>query len=157
MREAEPEKRIEKSEADLRGHGRKPEAARVGGSNSPGGEEESGPREPDLIERMLERGNMLRAMQAVMANGGAAGMDGMEVGELRDYLRKHWAGLKEHILKGTYEPKPVRRVDIPKPGGGTRMLGIPTVIDRLIQQAIHQILSPLWEPEFSPHSYGFRP
>lgn len=145
------------SEADLRGHGRKPEAARVGGSNFPGGEEPSGSREPDLIERMLERGNMLRAMQAVIANGGAAGVDGMEVGELRDYLLKQWAGLKEQILNGTYEPRPVRRVDIPKPGGGTRMLGIPTVVDRLIQQAIHQILSPLWEPEFSPHSYGFRP
>ena len=157
MNEVEPEKRIERSEADLRGHGGKPEAARVGGSNFPGGEEPSGSREPDLIERMFERGNMLRAMQAVIANGGAAGVDGMEVGELRDYLRKHWAGLKEQIRTGTYAPKPVRRVDIPKPGGGTRMLGIPTVMDRLIQQAIHQILSPLWEPEFSPHSYGFRP
>jgi len=157
MREVEPEKRIERSEADLRGHGRKPEAARVGGSNFPGGEEQSGSREPDLIERMLERGNMLRAMQAVTANGGAAGVDGREVGELRDYLLQHWAGLKEQILNGIYEPKPVRRVDIPKPGGGTRMLGIPTVVDRLIQQAIHQILGPLWEPEFSPHSYGFRP
>src|SRR4029079_3201671 len=143
MRDAEPEKRIEMSEADLRGHGRKPEAARVGGSNFPGGEEQSGSREPDLIERMLERAHMLRAMQAVIANGGAAGVDGMEVGELREYLLKHWEGLKEQILNGSYKPKPVRRVGIPKPGGGTRMLGIPTVIDRLIQQAIHQILGPL--------------
>ena len=157
MREVEPEKKIEISEADLRCDGRKPEAARVGGSNSPGSEEQAGSREPDLIERMLERGNMLRALQAVTANGGAAGVDGMEVGELRDYLLAHWAGIKEQILNGTYEPGPVRRVDIPKPGGGTRMLGIPTVLDRLIQQAIHQILSPLWEPDFSPHSYGFRP
>ena len=145
------------SEADLRGHGRKPEAARVGGSNFPGNGEQTDSREPDLIERMLERGNMLRALQAVEANRGAAGMDGMEVGQLRSYLREHWAGIKEQILNGSYEPRPVRRVDIPKPGGGTRMLGIPTVLDRLIQQAIHQILSPLWEPEFSPHSYGFRP
>jgi group II intron reverse transcriptase/maturase len=106
---------------------------------------------------MLERGNMLRALQAVEANRGAAGMDGMEVGQLRDYLRQHWAGIKEQILNGSYEPRPVRRVDIPKPGGGMRMLGIPTVVDRLIQQAMHQILSPLWEPEFSPQSYGFRP
>ena len=157
MREAEPEKRIERSEADLRGNGRKPEAARVGGSNFPGDRERTGSREPDLIERMLERGNMLRALQAVEANRGAAGMDGMEVGQLRSYLRGHWTGIKEQILNGSYEPRPVRRVDIPKPGGGTRMLGIPTVLDRLIQQAIHQILSPLWEPEFSPHSYGFRP
>ena len=145
------------SEADSRGHGRKPEAARAGGSNFPGKGEQTDSREPDLIERMLERGNMLRALQAVEANRGAAGMDGMEVGQLRSYLREHWAGIKEQILNGSYEPRPVRRVDIPKPGGGTRMLGIPTVLDRLIQQAIHQILSPLWEPEFSPHSYGFRP
>lgn len=81
----------------------------------------------------------------------------MEVGQLRGYLRERWAGIKEQILSGNYEPRPVRRVDIPKPGGGTRMLGIPAVLDRLIQQAMHQILSPLWEPEFSPHSYGFRP
>jgi RNA-directed DNA polymerase len=81
----------------------------------------------------------------------------MEVGQLRNHLRAHWAEIKEQLLKGTYEPKPVRRVNIPKPGGGMRMLGIPTVMDRLIQQAIHQILSPLWDPEFSPHSYGFRP
>lgn len=157
MREAEPEKRIERSEADLRCDGRKPEAARVGGSNFPGNGEPTGSREPDLIERMLERGNMLRALQAVEANRGAAGVDGMEVGQLRNYLRERWAGIKEQILNGSYEPRPVRRVDIPKPGGGTRMLGIPTVIDRLIQQAMHQILSPIWEPEFSPHSYGFRP
>lgn len=157
MREAEPEKRIERSEADSRGDGRKPEAARVGGSNFLGNGEQTGSREPDLIERMLERGNMLRALQAVEANGGAAGVDGIEVGGLRDYLRERWAGIKEQILSGRYEPRPVRRVDIPKPGGGTRMLGIPTVLDRLIQQAIHQTLSPLWEPEFSPHSYGFRP
>jgi RNA-directed DNA polymerase len=157
MREAESEKKIEISEADTPGNGRKPEAARVSDSNSPAGKEQTGSREPDLIERMLERGNMLRALQAVVANGGAAGMDGMEVGQLRKYLQGHWAGIKEQIHKGTYEPKPVRRVDIPKPGGGTRMLGIPTVVDRLIQQAIHQVLSPIWEEQFSAHSYGFRP
>lgn len=106
---------------------------------------------------MLERGNMLKALQAVEANGGAAGVDGMEVGALRSHLREHWAWIKEQLQKGTYEPRPVRRVDIPKPGGGTRMLGIPTVLDRLLQQAIHQMLSPLWEGRFSPHSYGFRP
>ena len=103
------------SEADLRGHGRKPEAARVGGSNFPGGEEQSGSREPDLIERMLERGNMLRAMQAVIANGGAAGVDGMEVGELREYLLKHWAGLKEQILNGSYEPSQCGEWTYPSP------------------------------------------
>ena len=157
MRDAEPEKKIEISEADQRGQGRKPEAAQVSGSNFPGGKEQAGPKQPDLIERMLERGNMLKALQAVEANRGAAGVDGMEVEQLRKHLREHWAGIKEQILKGRYEPRPVRRVDIPKAGGGTRMLGIPTVLDRLIQQAIHQILSPLWEKGFSAHSYGFRP
>jgi RNA-directed DNA polymerase len=157
MREAEPEKKTERSEADQRGEGRKPEAAQDSGSNFPGRKAQAGPKEPDLIERMLERGNMLKALQAVEANRGAAGVDGMEVEQLRKYLREHWADIREQILNGTYEPRPIRRVDIPKPGGGTRMLGIPTVVDRLIQQAIHQILSPLWEKGFSPHSYGFRP
>jgi RNA-directed DNA polymerase len=106
---------------------------------------------------MLERENMLRALQAVERNGGAAGIDGMTTQELRPYLQKNWAIIKEQLLKGEYQPRPVRRVDIPKPGGGTRMLGIPTVLDRLLQQAMHQVLSPLWEAEFSPHSYGFRP
>lgn len=157
MRDGEPEKKIETSEANQRGQGRKPEAAQGSGSNSPGDKEQTGPKKPDLIERMLERGNMLKALQAVEANRGAAGIDGMEVSQLREYLWGHWAEIREQILNGSYEPRPVRRVDIPKPGGGTRMLGIPTVLDRLIQQAIHQILSPLWEAEFSPHSYGFRP
>jgi len=157
MRETEPEKKIEISEADPRGQGRKPEAAQASGSNFPGSKEPAGPKQPDLIERMLERGNRLKALQAVEANRGAAGVDGMEVERLRSYLREHWAEIREQILSGSYEPRPVRRVDIPKPGGGTRMLGIPTVLDRLIQQAVHQVLSPLWEKEFSPHSYGFRP
>lgn len=157
MRDGEPEKKIEISEADQRGQGRKPEAAQVSGSNFPGGKEQTGPKQPDLIERMLERGNLLKALQAVEANRGAAGVDGMEVSQLRSYLRERWAEIKEQILKGEYEPRPVRRVDIPKPGGGTRMLGIPTVLDRFIQQAIHQILNPLWEEGFSAHSYGFRP
>jgi RNA-directed DNA polymerase len=157
MRDGEPEKKIEISEADQRGQGRKPEAAQVSGSNFPGGKEQTGPKQPDLIERMLERGNMLKALQAVEANRGAAGVDGMEVEQVRNHLREHWAEIKEQILNGSYEPRPVRRVDIPKAGGGTRMLGIPTVLDRLIQQAIHQILSPLWEEGFSAHSYGFRP
>jgi RNA-directed DNA polymerase len=157
MRDGEPEKKTERSEADLRGQGRKLKAAQASGANCPGRKESTDPKQPDLIERMLERGNMLKALQAVEANQGAAGVDGMEVGQLRNYLREHWAEIKEQILNGSYEPRPVRRVDIPKPGGGTRMLGIPTVLDRLIQQAIHQILSPLWEKEFSAHSYGFRP
>jgi RNA-directed DNA polymerase len=157
MKEREPEKKIEISEADLRGSGRKLRKAQVSGSNLLGTEAQPVPRQPDLIEKMLERGNLLKALQAVERNRGAAGVDGMEVAQLRAYLREHWSTVKEQILKGEYQPRPVRRVDIPKPGGGTRMLGIPTVLDRLIQQALHQILTPLWEPEFSAHSYGFRP
>jgi hypothetical protein len=128
MRDGEPEKKIARSEADLRGEGRKPEATQASGSNFPGNEEQTGPKPPDLIERMLERGNLLKALRAVETNRGAAGMDGMEVKQLRSYLREHWAETQEQILSGTYEPRPVRRVDMPKPGGGTRMLGIPTVI-----------------------------
>jgi retron-type reverse transcriptase len=157
MKEAEPEKKIETSEVDLWGSGRKLRDTQASGSNFPGREESAQSRKPDLIETMLERGNMLRALQAVERNQGAGGIDGMEVGELRAYLRAHWAEIKEQLLQGTYQARPVRRVDIPKPGGGTRMLGIPTLLDRLIQQALHQTLSPLWEPEFSAHSYEFRP
>lgn len=130
---------------------------RVSGANSPGAGEQTEPRTPDLIETMLERGNLLRALQAVERNAGAAGVDGMETSQLRRYLFEHWDRIKEQILNGSYEPRPVRRVDIPKAGGGTRMLGIPTVLDRFIQQAIHQTLSPIWERVFSAHSYGFRP
>jgi RNA-directed DNA polymerase len=152
-----PEKKIEISEADLRAGSRKLPRAQASGASSPGTEATTGPSPPDLIEMMLERGNLLKALHAVEANQGAAGTDGMEVSQLRPYLREHWADIKEQLLKGTYQPRPVRRVDIPKPGGGWRMLGIPSVMDRLLQHAMHQILSPLWEPRFSPHSYGFRP
>lgn len=144
-------------EVDLQGLGRKRRVGQARGSSPAGLVEPSEPRALGLIERMLERENLLKALKAVEANRGAAGVDGLEVGELRAYLRSHWAVVKEQILNGSYQPQPVLRVDILKPGGGMRMLGIPTVLDRLIQQAIHQILGPLWDPEFSPHSYGFRP
>lgn len=100
---------------------------------------------------------MIRALAAVERNAGAAGVDGMSTRQLRAHLRQHWTQTKASLLEGTYQPLPVRRVDIPKPGGGTRMLGIPTVLDRLIQQAIHQVLGPVWERDFSESSYGFRP
>jgi len=157
MREAAPEKKIEISEVDLHGSSRKLRQGQVSGANSPGTEGQADPRKPDLIETMLERGNLLRALQAVERNAGAAGIDGMETSQLRRHLLEHWDRIKEQILKGRYEPRPVRREDIPKAGGGTRMLGIPTVLDRFIQQAIHQTLSPIWERVFSAHSYGFRP
>jgi group II intron reverse transcriptase/maturase len=108
-------------------------------------------------ERVLERQNLLAALKRVEANGGAPGIDGMTVEELRPYLKEHWLEIRASLEAGTYQPSPVRRVEIPKLDGGVRMLGIPTVIDRLIQQAVAQVLTGLFEPRFSPHSYGFRP
>ena len=110
-----------------------------------------------MLEAILDRENMMAAYRRVVGNAGAAGVDGMSVGELGAFLREHWPRIKEDLLAGRYRPQPVRRVEIPKPGGGSRTLGIPTVLDRLIQQALHQVLSPLFDPGFSAASYGFRP
>jgi len=109
------------------------------------------------METIVARENMLQAMLAVERNAGAAGVDGMTTEQLRGHLRECWEQIKGQLLAGEYQPQAVRRVDIPKPGGGTRMLGIPTVMDRMIQQAMHQVMSPVWEPDFSENSYGFRP
>jgi group II intron reverse transcriptase/maturase len=111
----------------------------------------------DLMEGAVGRENMLRALRCVEQNKGAAGVDGMGVKSLRNHLKESWPRLKEELLVGAYKPQPVRRVEIPKPDGGTRPLGIPTVTDRLIQQALLQILTPVFDPEFSEFSYGFRP
>lgn len=108
-------------------------------------------------EIIFSRSNLFVAMERVQANGGAAGVDGMTVEELPEHLKAHWASIREKLEAGTYQPSPVRRVEIPKPSGGVRLIGIPTVQDRLIQQAMHQILSLEYEPRFSQHSYGFRP
>ena len=110
-----------------------------------------------LMEQVLERPNLMRAYQRVASNKGAAGVDRMPVTALKSHLQQHWPTLRERLLAGDYHPQPVRRVSIPKPQGGERILGIPTVQDRLIQQALHQVLSPILEPTFSDHSYGFRP
>ncbi|MGK9086673.1 group II intron reverse transcriptase/maturase, partial [Brucella intermedia] len=110
-----------------------------------------------MLEEILDIRNVQRAFRQVTANKGACGIDGMETDELRDYLNTHWQTLKTDILTGSHRPQAVRKVDIPKTGGGRRMLGIPTVIDRLIQQAISQWLSPKYEGDFSSNSYGFRP
>jgi RNA-directed DNA polymerase len=110
-----------------------------------------------LVERMVERDNMVKALNRVKRNKGSSGIDKMTVDELLGYLQRNWHVIKEQLLNGTYRPKPVRRVEIPKANGGTRLLGVPTVLDRLIQQAMHQVLSPLFDPEFSENSYGFRP
>lgn len=120
--------------------------------------EDSGPEAEQLLEAVVERKNMWSALKQVERNKGAAGVDQMTVEQLRAYLREHWSRIKEELLAGDYQPQPVRKVEIPKAGGqGMRMLGIPTVVDRLIQQALHQVLSPLFEPSFSETSYGFRP
>src|ERR1043166_8888691 len=110
-----------------------------------------------IMEVVVDADNMRQALRRVKANKGSAGVDGMTVKELPDYLRTHWPRLREELLTGTYQPQPVKRVEIPKPDGGMRLLGIPTVLDRLIQQAILQALTPLYDPMFSPSSYGFRP
>lgn len=110
-----------------------------------------------LMEVILERENLKRALRRVEENKGAAGVDGMRVRELRSHLKQRWPELREQLLSGSYQPAPVRRAEIPKAGGGMRKLGIPTVVDRFIQQAILQILQRDWDPTFSGHSYGFRP
>jgi RNA-directed DNA polymerase len=111
-----------------------------------------------LMEEICERENLKKALQRVKANKGSPGIDGMTVEELPGYLKQHWPVIREQLLKGTYEPKPVRRVEIEKPdGGGMRKLGIPTVLDRVVQQAVMQVLQQQWNPTFSEHSYGFRP
>jgi RNA-directed DNA polymerase len=110
-----------------------------------------------LMEEVCERENLKEALRRVKANKGSAGIDGVTVGGITDYLKQHWPAIREQLLNGTYEPKPVRRVEIPKPDGGVRKLGIPTVLDRLIQQAVMQVLQRRWDPTFSDHSYGFRP
>jgi RNA-directed DNA polymerase len=111
-----------------------------------------------LLEEVLRRENLLNAHARVLSNGGAPGIDGMTVEALWPYLQKNWTRIREELQKGTYMPSPVRRVEIPKPNGkGMRPLGIPTALDRFIQQAILQILTPLFDPHFSEHSYGFRP
>ena len=114
-------------------------------------------RAPDLMDRVLERENFDTAVQQVVRNGGAGGVDGMSASELPSYVEQNWDALYVDLRTGHYKPKPVRRVVIPKPDGGERNLGVPTVLDRAIQQAVAQVLSPIYEPKFSNRSFGFRP
>jgi RNA-directed DNA polymerase len=110
-----------------------------------------------MLQRVLERENMLNAIKRVERNKGKHGVDEMPVESLRGHIMLHWSDIRKDIEEGTYKPSPVRRVEIPKPNGGVRLLGIPTVTDRFIQQAITQVLTPLFDPTFSEYSYGFRP
>ena len=112
---------------------------------------------PRLMEAVVERGNLWLAYRKVVANKGAPGVDGVGVGEFNDWLKEHWPTVKAALLAGSYLPQAVRAVEIPKPSGGVRLLGIPTVVDRLIQQGLLQVLQPIFEPGFSESSYGFRP
>jgi RNA-directed DNA polymerase len=119
------------------------------------------PESPALTEQLMEevcdRGNLVRAWKRVRQNKGSPGVDGMTIDDTKDYLREHWPSIRSQLLKGTYQPRPVKRVEIPKPDGGVRKLGVPCVVDRLIQQAVLQVLQERWDPTFSGHSYGFRP
>lgn len=110
-----------------------------------------------LLEKILSRDNMFAALDKVKANKGAGGIDGISVDEIDQYLKENWVDIRDKIRRRKYKPKPVRRVEIPKPNGGVRNLGIPTVVDRVIEQAIVQVLTPIAEPHFSEYSYGFRP
>jgi len=133
------------------------EAGRHGGRNDLAADPPAPALAQGLIEAMLSREKLERALRRVEANRGAPGVDGMRTEELRPYLRAHWGRLKQELLEGRYRPQPVKRVEIPKPDGGVRELGIPTVGDRFVQQLILQVMEPLYEPTFSAHSYGFRP
>jgi RNA-directed DNA polymerase len=130
-------------------------ATRVEASTAGGGNGRSGTG--GLIELVCERQNLMAALKRVQDNKGSPGIDGMTVGELPTFLKANWLRIREELLAGRYRPQPVRRVAIPKPGGGERELGIPTVLDRFIQQALLQVLQPRFDPTFSEASYGFRP
>lgn len=158
MVEADADDGAEMRHARSEGSGRKPPEQELGASNITAIPQPSPPEvEVRLMEKIVGRANMMAAYQRVMANKGAAGIDRMTVEQLQPYLKEHWPRIREELLEGRYRPQPVRGVEIPKPGGGMRQLGIPTVVDRLIQQAMHQVLMPLFDPGFSKASYGFRP
>jgi group II intron reverse transcriptase/maturase len=148
-------------ELPLAGRGEAPRGKRSGEARSAAqGAERSGLDDADeqqLMERIVEGGNLRRALKRVQQNEGSPGGDGRTVAALPAYLREHWPAIREQLLSGRYQPNAVKRVEIPKPGGGVRLLGIPTVLDRFIQQAMLQALQPAIDPTFSESSYGFRP
>jgi len=142
----------------VEGRGEAPKAARGGTEAVRAGYGAESPASPEcLMEEVCQRENLVRALQRVKANKGSPGIDGMRVEELTDYLKEHGPRIREQLLQGAYQPQPVKRVKIPKPGGGERPLGIPTVRDRLIQQVVMQVLQGSWDRTFSGHRYGFCP
>ena len=135
-----------------------PTASREGSEPSAAKPRRESPAIPEsLMEEVLDRKNLEKALRRVRANKGAPGVDGMTVDELVPHLRQHWPTIREQLASGTYVPQPVKRVEIPKPEGGVRKLGVPTALDRFVQQAVLQVLQTYWDPTFSEHSYGFRP
>jgi RNA-directed DNA polymerase len=157
MNHGDAEDRVEIADAAKPGSGRKSRRGGEGASRVTARRDHSHPETLQLMEAVVERENMKTAWLRVKGNKGAAGVDGMSVGALLPHLWEHWPSIKDDLLAGRYQPSPVRKVEIPKPGGGMRQLGIPTVLDRLIQQALHQVLQPIFDPGFSAFSYGFRP
>lgn len=148
----------EMSESSPGGSGRNPRGTGAGVSSTAAVKGKSRPEDEMLMEGVVEHKNLSAAYRRVVVNKGSAGVDGMSVDELGPYLKGNWSRIEEELLSGEYRPKPVRRVEIPKPGGkGVRKLGIPTVVDRFIQQAILQVLDPIFDPGFSDSSFGFRP
>ena len=136
----------------------KPEDARSERSPSPApGDTAPHPAKAGLWEQVMARENLAEALTRVEQKAGASGIDGMSTKELRPWLKDHWPEVRSQLDAGTYRPQPVRRVMIPKPSGGMRKLGVPAVVDRLICQAIAQVLTPIFDPQFHPHSFGFRP
>lgn len=150
--------RAEMSGISSEGSGRNPRGPVACASSLTARREASRQKTEGLMEAVVERENMLKALRQVEANKGSPGVDGVTVEDLRSHLCEHWPRIREELLKGRYQPQPVRKVEIPKPGGkGMRQLGIPTVKDRLIQQALNQVMQPIFDPDFSESSYGFRP
>ena len=158
MTAEDAERRAEKLESHPEGSRRNRREKGLGASKVTAERETLEPETEQLMEAVVERKNMWSALRQVERNSGAAGVDKITVAQLRVYLREHWQRVKAELLADDYHPQPVLKVEIPKPGSkGMRTLGIPTVVDRLIQQAVHQVISPHFEPDFSESSYGFRP
>ncbi len=156
--EKDVERQFEKAVAAPEGSGRNLREQGAGASIIAARTEDSYPETSELMEAVVERENMQAAYKRVKSNKGSPGVDRVSVDDLRDYLKEHWPRIREELLEDRYQPSPVLKVEIPKPGGkGMRQLGIPTVLDRLIQQSLLQVLQPIFDPTFSESSYGFRP